>query len=89
MADVHVLPGIERRDLLGVLPSEQLLQKAIEQGITDVIIVGRDRYGQQYVASTLSDADRAVGRLYSAANFLASAVISNDQILNTEDGPVG
>lgn len=88
MAEVHVLPGVERRDLLGALPCEQLLQKAIDLGITDVVIVGRDRTGNQYVASALPNADVAVGRLFSAANYLASSIISNDQVLNTEDGPI-
>lgn len=88
MAEVHVLPGVERRDMIGVLPAEQLLQKAIDQGISDVVIVGRDRSGNPYVASAMSDVDRAVGRLMYAATFLAQSTIENDQVLDTDDGPV-
>lgn len=87
MAKVHVLPGIERRDLLGVLPAEQLLQKAIEAGITDAVAIGRDRSGQLYVASCNPDADKAVGMLMRAVNMIADATIINDQVLNTDDGP--
>jgi len=89
MAEIHVLPGVERRDLLGVLPAEELLQKAIDQGITDVVIVGRDRAGNPYVASCLSDVDRAVGRLMYAATFLAQATLHNDQVIDTDEGPIG
>jgi hypothetical protein len=87
MAGVHVLPGIERRDLLGVLPPEQLLQKAIENGVTDVVIVGRARDGSPYVASCVADADKAVGQLMRAVTFISGSEITNDQVLNTDEGP--
>lgn len=88
MATIHVLPGIERRDLLGVLPAEQLLQKAIEAGITDAIVIGRDRAGQSYVASCSPDADKVVGMLMRAVNIIAGAEITNDQVINTDEGPI-
>lgn len=73
MADVHVLPGIERRDLVGApLRDEVVLQAAIEKGVTDVVIVGRHRDGSLYVAGSGNDADRTVGRLMSAVWFLTS-----------------
>lgn len=84
-ATVHVLPGVERRDLLGVLPAEQLLRKAIEAGVTDAVIVARDRAGQPYVASCIPDADKTVGRLMYAATFIAQATISNDQVLSADE----
>lgn len=85
MAEVHVLPGIERRDLLGTLPPEQLFTKAIENGVTDAIIVGRARDGSLYVASCNSDADKAVGMLMRAVSMIASVEITNDQVLDTEE----
>jgi hypothetical protein len=84
MAEVHVLPGIERRDLLAALPSEDLLRKAIENGVTDVLIVGRDRAGELYVAFAGADADRGVGMLMRAVQFLTSHKIENDQVIQTE-----
>lgn len=89
MAEVHVLPGIERRDLLGALPAEQLFTKAIENGVTDAVIVGRTRDGSPYVASCLSDADKAVGQLMRAVNMITSAEMNNAEPMITEDGPVG
>lgn len=85
MAEVHVLPGVERRDLLGVLPTEQVFQKALEAGVTDVLIIGRDRAGGFYVASGCEDVDRSVGMLMRAVNYL-SAPLANDQVVETE-GP--
>jgi hypothetical protein len=85
VAEVHVLPGVERRDLLGVLPAEQLLAAAIEQGITDVIIVGRKRDGTPYVASGVSNVDCAIGRLMGAVTYLTTAVIKNDQVIDTDE----
>lgn len=86
MAEVHVLPGIERRDLLGVLPAEQLFQKALEAGVTDAIVIGRARDGTFYIASCVADADKAVGQLMRGVSFIAASDIINDQVLDTEDG---
>ena len=41
------------------IPSEKLLQKAIEAGITNVVILGYDKDGEFWFAS--SDADRRNG----------------------------
>lgn len=89
MAEVHVLPGIERRDLLAPLPAAELLQKAIENGVTDVVIVGRERDGSLYVASASSDIDRDVGMLMRAVTYLSSATVENDQVIETEPPPAG
>lgn len=74
-AQVIVMPGVERRDLLGPLPSERLLQAAIDKGITDVCIVGRDRGGNLYVVTALDCADKALSLFYRAASFIASSFI--------------
>lgn len=83
MADVHVLPGVERRDLLGVLPTERLFEKALEAGVTDVVIIGRDRAGQLYVASGGEDVDRSVGMIMRAVSYMTSP-LDNDQVIETE-----
>lgn len=87
MAEVHVLPGIERRDLLDPLPTAELFSRALDAGVTDVVIVGRDRTGALYVATSGRDADRDVGALMRAVALIASSTIENDQIIET-DPPV-
>jgi hypothetical protein len=83
-AEVFVLPGVERRDILGVnLASEEVLRFAIEQGVTDVVVIGRDRHGEQYVASSLADCDRAVGMLMRAATFLARVTVVRAAVVET------
>ena len=82
MADVHVLPGVERRDLLGTLPTEQIFQKAMDAGVTDVVIIGRDRAGELYVASGGNDVDRSVGMLMRAVSYMTST-LDNDQVIET------
>lgn len=72
-ADVIVLPGIERRDIVGEpLDSRHVLQAAIDLGITDVVIVGRHRNGELYVAGAPNDVDRSAGLLMRGAWFLSS-----------------
>ena len=70
MADIVVLPGVERRDIGDPVPSEDVLRCAIESGLTDVIVIGRDRSGEHYLAAAIADADRIVGRLLWAVDFL-------------------
>lgn len=72
MADVHVLPGIERRDITGPpVDSAKVLSDAIANGVTDVVVVGRDRRGKQYIAAASNDADKVVGILMAAAVLMA------------------
>jgi hypothetical protein len=73
-ADIIVLPGVERRDIVGVeLDSRTILDNAIGQGVIDVVIVGRRRNGELYVASATNDVDRAAGLLMRGVSFLSSA----------------
>jgi len=77
MADVIVLPGIERRDLAGaVIPSAEILNRALDSGITDVVIVGRHRDGRLYIAGESNDIDRVTGLLARAAAVLATGEVS-------------
>lgn len=78
-AEIVVLPGVERRDLAGVpLPSAEILQAAIDEGVTDAIVVGRDRQGNLYVAGAPPDVDKTVGLLMRAVTTLSEATIIND-----------
>ena len=73
MGDVHVIPGVERRDLLDTIVPRDLLNKANHEGVTDVTIIGRDRAGKFYLSSCLGDADKTVGMLYRAITLIAGA----------------
>lgn len=84
MAEIHVLPGIERRDLAGApVPSAEVLQSAIDKGVMDVIIVGRSRDGSLFIAGAPPDVDKAVGMLMRAVSVLAASDIVNDVVLET------
>lgn len=84
-AKVYVLPGVERRDLGGVrIPSTEVLQAAINNGVHDVIVVGKDRAGGLYVAGAPPDVDRAVGMLMRAVTFLSECKIINDVVIDTD-----
>lgn len=70
--NVTVLPGVERRDLpdTAEVPSAEVLQVAIDNGVTDVVLVGRTRTGALYVAGESRDLDHVVGRLMLAVAML-------------------
>ncbi|MFG1340383.1 hypothetical protein [Xanthobacter autotrophicus] len=87
MAEVHVLPGVEGRDLAGPAEGDaaRILAAAIDAGITDVVVVGKDRDGTQWVSTSMGDADRAAGVMLRAATWLASGRIDNDVVIDTED----
>jgi len=74
-AEVYVLPGIERRDLGEDCPTPQVLQNAIDQGVTGAIVVGTGRDGQLFIAAENADVDAVVGKLMRAVTFLSSCEI--------------
>jgi hypothetical protein len=85
MAEIHVLPGIERRDLAGEpAPSADVLQAAIDKGITDAIVVGRSRNGSLYIAGAPPDVDKAVGVLMRAVSVLSGCDVVNDVVIKTD-----
>ena len=89
MAEVYVLPGVERRDLAGEpIPAQEVLQAAIDNGLIDVVIVGRDRAGEFYLATSGSDTDRAVGQLMRAVTFLSDRTVE-PSVIETEPPTVG
>lgn len=77
--NIVVLPGVERRDLAGVVvPSADVLERAIELGVTDCVIVGRHRDGSLYVAGETNDMDRAAGILMRGLIFISSGLFGSD-----------
>jgi hypothetical protein len=50
-ADVVTFPGITTLDL----PPERIIQKASEAGLMDVVILGYDKDGEEYFASSVAD----------------------------------
>lgn len=70
-AKVVVMPGVERRDMAGAhCDSQTVLQSAIDAGVTDAIVIGRDRAGNLYVASSSQDVDKSVAMLMRAVALL-------------------
>ena len=80
MSNIEVLPGVERNDLIEDAPSPDVLVAAIESGLTDVIVIGRDRAGEFYLASASGDTDHVVGMLMRAVARLAdtTTVVEED-----------
>jgi hypothetical protein len=56
VAEVVPFTGITKLDM----PAEIILQKAIEAGLTDVIIAGYDKDGELYIASSVADGGDAL-----------------------------
>lgn len=65
MADVHVLPGVERHDVGVEIPAEGILRQAIDGGMTTVIVLGYGRNGWQLWSSS-PDMDKNLGMLSRA-----------------------
>jgi len=74
-ADILLLPWVERRDLGGARPDHDVLAGAIAEGVSGIVVVGRDRRGELYIASSTGDADKVIGQLMQAVQYLASAVM--------------
>jgi hypothetical protein len=69
--NVIALPGVERRDLGGETPADRVLTAALDAGLLDVVVVGRDRCGEFYLAASDGNADAVVGKLFRAAQWLS------------------
>lgn len=70
-AQVFVMPGVERRDMNGQhCDSNTVLQAAIDNGVTDAMVIGKDRQGNLYLASASPDTDKAVAMLMRAVALL-------------------
>lgn len=75
MGDISVLPGIERRDIGKPVPSQVVLQAAIDNGVTDVIILGRSRDGSLYMAAEEANADALAGKVLRGLNFIVDCQV--------------
>ena len=77
--NVIVMPGVERRDLLGPpCPVEGVLSGALDQPLSDVIVVGRLTNGNWYIAARDSNPDITIAKLFSAATFLSTHSFEHD-----------
>jgi hypothetical protein len=56
-----------------------VLQYAIDAGVQDVVVVGRQPDGALYLAASEPNADAVVGKLFCAAQWLANNCDSADQ----------
>lgn len=72
-AKIFELPGIDRRDFGTKAKTIDVLQYAIDYGITDVIVLGRNRDGSRYIAAEDGNLDAVVGKLFSEATRMASS----------------
>lgn len=72
MAEINVIPGVERRDLGVPATPRAVLEAAIEGGIQDVVVIGRYPSGALYLASSDGNIDAVVGKLFAAAQRLAT-----------------
>jgi hypothetical protein len=66
MADVISFPGVTKLDL----DPERVLRKAMEAGVTEVVIVGFDKGGNDYFASSVADAGNVIYHLRRAEHRL-------------------
>ena len=71
MADVHVLPGVFREDLVKDGAPDAALNGALAANLRDVAIVGRDMAGDIQVYGSISDADRMIGLFMRGVSFLS------------------
>jgi hypothetical protein len=62
MSDIVDLPLITKLDI----DPQRVLTKALEQGMTDVIIIGYDSEGVEYFASSMADGGHALWHLERA-----------------------
>ena len=85
MAELHIFPGVERRDLLPSIKPKVVLDKCLEDGVTDLTIIGKARDGSFYLTSCLGDAYKMVGMLHRAITLVSGANLSNQDVINSED----
>jgi hypothetical protein len=76
---VVTLPGVERRDIGTPTASEAVLSAAIEAGVCDVVVVGRSRTGELYVAASAVNPDLVVGQMMRAVTFLSRAEVDTSE----------
>jgi hypothetical protein len=60
------MPGVERPDLFRMPAPDKVLAAAAGMDLYDVTVIGRDRHGQFYVASSVNDPEKCLGMLARA-----------------------
>lgn len=85
MADVHVLPGVFREDLVKDGGADIALKGAMDANLKDVAIVGRDMTGELQVYGSVADADRMAGLLTRGIHFL----LQGPQLMEPDDEGAG
>lgn len=73
MAEIVVLPWVERPDLYDMPAPDAVLTTAMDAGLTNCIVIGRDRTGEFYVASSDGDLDKVAGMLARAMRLVTQA----------------
>ena len=85
MAELHIFPGVERRDLLPSIKPKVVLDKCLEDGVTDLTIIGKARDGSFYLTSCLGNAYTMVGMLQRAITLVSGASLVTQDVINAED----
>lgn len=65
-AEIHEFRGITKLDL----PVERLLNRALEADLTEVVILGFDKDGEEFFASSKSDGGAVLWHLHRAIHKL-------------------
>lgn len=73
MAEIKVLPGVNRPDLDRQTAVNEVLEGAGEAGLIHIAIVGRNAAGDIIVFSSQSDADAVIGLFTRGAAFLVGS----------------
>ena len=85
MADLHIFPGVERRDLLPSIKPKAVLDKCLEDGVTKITITGIARDGSFYLTSCCGNAYEMVGMLQRAITLVSGANLSNQDVIDAGD----
>ncbi len=78
MAEVVIFPGAPRRDVTEDVPLPDVMQNAVDAGVSGTIIIGTARDGELFIASENGDVDAVVGKLMRAVTFLSSCELVDE-----------
>lgn len=71
---VITMPGVFRPEATPDTNAQACLRAAIDAGLDDVVIVGRDLKGDICLFGTANDADKSIGLLHRGIVYLADAL---------------
>lgn len=92
MGEVIYLPGVEPQDAAPETEPDEpasvsdnaVLTHALKLGVTNVIVVGRQKDGARFVSSGPMDNDKMVGVLMDAVTFLTNGVYDSAVVTSPE-----